>query len=125
MRKIAYILLSGMLAFMLASCALLKGSVLITENITGTGCDIVFSEWNGQEKCELYFAQNDEVLVEIECKQGNIALDIRSKNGLEAYKGNGLKNAVFSVQVPEEGEYVISVKGNRVSGNIMIKKVNE
>ncbi|HHW21883.1 MAG TPA: hypothetical protein GXX26_03240 [Clostridiaceae bacterium] len=122
MRRFVYILYS-VVVLLLTACAFSNGSVLIRENISGTGCKIDFMEWSQQNKCELSFDKDDELQVEIECSKGSIALDIRSKSGAEAYKGNGLDKAVFTVKVPEEGEYVISFKGTDATGSINISVV--
>lgn len=125
MRKIAYILLSAITVILYSACTAARGSVLIRENIAGTGCGIEFVEWSGQNKCELSFDRNDELLVNIDCDGGSISLDIRSKSGAEAYRGNSLEKTAFTVKTPEKGEYVITIKGDHATGSTKIKKVNK
>lgn len=125
MRKVGYVLLSVIVIIMLAACTFAKGSVLIKENITGTGCEIEFVEWSDQNKSELTFTKNDELAVEIACKQGSVSLEISSKSGVEVYSGNGLDKTTFTVKTPEDGEYVISVKGKHATGSISIIKLSK
>lgn len=123
MRKIVYVLIFAIIVLMFTACTAAKGSILIRENLAGTGCDIDFFKWSEQNKCEISLEKNDELSVEIACDSGCIALEIYDKNGAKAYAGNGLEAGNFIVEVPEAGEYVISIKGDKASGSIHIKKL--
>lgn len=123
MRKIVYVLIFAIIVLMFTACTAAKGSILIRENLAGTGCDIDFFKWSEQNKCEISLEKNDELSVEIACDSGCIALEIYDKNGTRAYTGNGLEAGNFIVEVPEAGEYVISIKGDKASGSIHIKKL--
>ena len=121
MKRIIFILTLTVILLTLAACAAAKGSIIITENIYGTGCEIRFSEWTEQNKCELSLDKNDELQVEIVCESGDIALSICGKNGREAYTGNSLKSGIFTVKVSEADTYVINITGNHTTGSIVIK----
>lgn len=124
MRRIVSILTFAVILLTHTACGVTKGSIIIKENIPVTGCEIEFSEWNAQNKCELSLNKNDELQVEIVCESGSVALDIRSKNGARAYMGNGLNTGIFTVKVPEASEYVIAIKGDNASGSIDIKNLS-
>lgn len=125
MKKILSILFFAIIVIVLTACTAAKGSILIKENITGTGCEIEFVDWSKENKCELSLNKNDEILVEVACERGSVALDIRNKLDVEAYSGNGLDKAKFTVKAPEEGEYVISIKGSSATGSINIKNLTK
>jgi hypothetical protein len=80
-------------------------------------------EYNSKSKCELSLVKGDVVQVEIECKEGEIALMVSGKNGSEPYTGNNLKSGIFTVTVPETDEYIMRITGKNATGQVMIKNV--
>jgi hypothetical protein len=124
MRRIVYILIFASILLTLNACSPTKGSIIIKENISGTGCEIEFSEWSGENKCELSLNKKDELQVVVSCTSGDIALSIRGKNGSEAYTGNGLDTITFTVKVPEADQYVIAINGRNATGSIEINNLS-
>ena len=122
MRKFVVILTFIVLVWTLTACQVPKGSVIFIENISCSGFEIQFSEWDEHNKCELSLNKGDEIQIVIVCEKGSVTLNIHEKNGMETYSGNGLESAQFSVKVPEAGEYVITIRGEDASGSIDIKK---
>lgn len=60
--------------FTLSACIGAKGSIVILENGRGTGFTMDLKEYNSKSKCELSLVKGDVVQVEIECKEGEIAI---------------------------------------------------
>lgn len=108
----------------LTGCGAPKGGILIKENIHGTACQIEFTQWSQENKCELSLNKNDALQVEIACESGNADLDIRGKNGAKAYTGNGLDTGSFTVKIPEADDYVITIEGENASGYIYLKNLS-
>jgi hypothetical protein len=96
---------------------------VILENGRGTGFTMDLKEYNSKSKCELSLVKGDVVQVEIECKEGEIALMVSGKNGSEPYTGNNLKSGIFTVTVPETDEYIMRITGKNATGQVMIKNV--
>jgi len=107
----------------ISSCTAPKGSIVILENGRGTGFTMDLKEYNSKSKCELSLVKGDVVQVEIECKEGEIALMVSGKNGSEPYTGNNLKSGIFTVTVPETDEYIMRITGKNATGQVMIKNV--
>lgn len=125
MRKIASALVLCVILLTLNACVITRESIIIKENFSGTNCEIDFFEWSEQNKCELFLDEGDELLVDIACESGSIALDIQNKKGYEAYSGNGLQTSRFTVKVNETGEYKIAIKGENATGHIEVKNLSK
>ncbi len=125
--KIHVVIFSGVLTllfiFTLSACTGAKGSIVILEDGHGTGFTMDLKEYNSKSKCELSLVKGDVVQVEIECKEGEIALMVSGKNGSEPYTGNNLKSGIFTVTVPETDEYIMRITGKNATGQVMIKNV--
>lgn len=124
MRRILSILTLALILLTLTACGATKGSIVIIENMNGSGCEINFSEWTDQNKCELSLNKNDELQVEIVCESGDIALSICGENGQNAYSGNGLETGVFTVTVFEADTYMIGIAGKSATGSIAIQSLS-
>jgi hypothetical protein len=111
--------------FTLTACTITKGSILIRENMKGTGCEIEFKEWSAQNKCNLSLNKNDTLQIEVVCESGEIGLAIRGKNGSEAYTGSGLDIGIFTVTVSEMDEYVIQISGKSANGKVVLKNLSK
>lgn len=98
---------------------------IVSESFDETGCTIEFAQWSGQSMHELSLNQYDELQVDTVCESGDIALDIRDKNGAEAYAGNGLDTGMFTVKAPQAGEYTIKVTGKKATGGIKINLLGD
>lgn len=108
----AALAISGILV--IAALGGAKGSVLILERPGGSGFLIKFTEWSAKEECKLILEKEDELQIELSRGEGKLALAVCGKNGAEPYTGNDLKPGRFTVTVPEPGEYLIKIKGERV-----------
>ncbi len=109
--------------FTLSACTSQKGSILILEDGHGTGFTMDLKEYSSTSKCELSLVRGDVVQVEIECKEGDIALIVSGKNGTAPYTGNDLKSGIFTVTVSETDEYIMRITGKNATGQVMIKNV--
>lgn len=104
-------------------CEISKGGILINEKIPGKEFEIKFSEWTNTNKCVLPLKQNDELQIKIISDSGSISLEISDLNGNRAYTGTDLDSASFSIKAPHDGDYLISLKGNKTNGMIDIKNL--
>jgi hypothetical protein len=125
MNKITAILALAGILLTLTACKATKGSIIIKENLSSTGCEMEFSEWSEENTYKLELNKKDELLIDIVCDSGSVALDISGKDGAEAYTGSGLKTGLFTVRVPEADVYVITVRGDVASGSIAVRRLSE
>lgn len=123
MKKRNLIGLSLIVVLIYSSCILTSGSIYIKENYVNRGFDISFLQWSNQKDCKIELNRNDKLKVEIDCYEGNVALEIIDNYGKKAYIGNGLNDAYFIVTVSNTSQYHINIKGYRASGNIKINKL--
>lgn len=125
MKKIASILAFCTILLTLTACGIPKEGIVIIESLSGKNCKMEFSEWSKQNKCELSLDSGDNVLIEVVCDTGNIDLSIKSRNGYEAYTGNGLKASRFTMTVNVTGEYIVAIKGENATGHIAFENLSE
>ncbi len=109
----------------LSSCSVAKGSILILENMQGTGCEMEFKEWSSKNKSEIYLRKGDALQVVITCESGEIDLTIKGENGSKAYTGNGLESGEFTVTISESDTYVVHIEGKKATGNLSVKKIKD
>lgn len=125
--KMHVVIFSGVLTllfiFTLSACTGAKGSIVILEDGHGTGFTIDLKEYNSRIKCELSLTKGDEVLVEIECKEGNIALVVSGNNGCQPYSGNDLDFIKFTITISETDDYVFRITGKDATGKITVKNL--
>lgn len=114
------LLLTAAILALLACCAP-KGSIVILEDPSGTGAIMDFSGWSSKSKCELSLDKGDVLQVEVNCKDGEIALDISGRKGSEPYTGKKLKSTTFTVTVSETDIYVIRITGKNATGKVLVK----
>ena len=105
-----------------AACAP-AGGIVVTESVSGTGCNMEFKKFSETQKCELALEAGDALEVEISRESGEISLSITGKNGSRVYTGNGLKSRSFTVTVSETDQYIVEVSGKRATGEIRVEKI--
>lgn len=125
MKKIASVLALCAILLALTACGLPREGIVIIESLSGKHCKMEFSEWSMQSKCEISLDEGDEILVEVACDIGNVDLNIKSKNGYEAYTGNELKTSSFTITANETGEYIVAIQGENATGHITVENLSE
>jgi len=123
MKKFACLMIVSVIVLIFTGCEVTKGSILINEKIPGKEFKIEFSEWTNENKCVLPMKQSDELQIEIISDSGAISLEISDLNGNSTYTGTYRDSTSFTVKVPHDGEYLITMKGSKASGKIDIKNL--
>jgi hypothetical protein len=122
MRQIIFLLL--LIAIMTsAACTAPKGSMVIQEDSNGKGFTLDFKEWSSENKSELSLEQGDVLQFEIVREAGEIALNVRGKNGSEPYTGNDICSGTFTVTVSEADKYDIRITGKKATGKLTVKNL--
>lgn len=122
-KQIIFLLLMVAIITTASACSAPKGSILIVENVDGTGFTMDFKDWSSNNKCELSLNKGDVLQIEIDREDGKISLRISGKNGSEPYEGNNLESGLFTVKVPERDAYAICITGKNATGKVMVKIV--
>lgn len=79
-----------------------------------------FEKMNQTESHTLNLSKDDVLSVEYQIDQGQVDLTIGMEKEKAIYTGNEIDSGKFSVVVPEDGEYIISVKAKNAKGTIKI-----
>lgn len=82
---------------------------------------ISFSRLDTAKSHSLSLDQGELLAVEIVCEGGDIKLQIKGDDGAEAYSGNRLATSSFTVGVPAEGSYTVTVTGERAKGRVKVR----
>lgn len=107
----------------ISACTATKGSIVILEDLDGTGFTMDFREWSDKNKCEFSLNKNDEIQIEVVRENGEIALALKGKNGSEPYTGNNLESCVFTVTVSEKDDYIIQITGKDATGKVKVNNL--
>lgn len=112
-----------MLLLLYSACGFSKGSILILEKHNGTAFTISMNAFNTYDKWEMRLLKGQEIQVEINREDGEIALTVSGKNGSEPYEGNNLESGVFTFTVSESDDYIFQIKGKYATGKISVKNL--
>lgn len=121
MKKIIAICLA-----LLASAALLTGC---TQNdFTGSRMKnpdayiMDFSHMNGSDSHTMHLLRGDELRVCTETTAGSLGIEIKADDGEILYSGNGEVVGKFTLNIPHEGDYTISVDARHAAGKVSVTK---
>lgn len=123
MKKCIVALCAILLVFMLASCgsidsATFSGSKTGDEN----HYDISFGILNTTYTHDLVMAQGERIRVHVEKESGTITVKIQKGQETPVYEGNGEVATDFSVTIPEDGTYTVSVTGKKAKGHVTFQR---
>lgn len=124
MKRLACLTIVFIILLTFTGCEVPKGGVIINEEIGSKKFEIEFSKWNNETDCVMPLKQNDEIQIEIICQSGSLSLEICDQKGIRAFTGTGLDKTSFSVKVPSDGDYLITMKGKNASGTIDIENLS-
>lgn len=75
---------------------------------------------NGTDGHTLELQKGDTLQIHFAVEKGSIRLTITAPDGTELYTGNGTEAADFTVNIPADGIYAISVEARHAKGTIQI-----
>ena len=79
-------------------------------------------EMNGTDQHTLELREGDVLQVRFETARGALSMEIQSPDGTVLYQGNGKETTDFTVNVPENGLYTVTVEARRASGTVHIRR---
>ena len=75
---------------------------------------------NGTDGHTLELRQGDTLQIHFAAEKGSIKLSITASSGAVLYTGNGMEATDFTVNIPADGIYAISVEARQAKGAIQI-----
>lgn len=87
--------------------------LLNAERMTGTGTHT------------LALQKGDVLQIHFAVEKGSLKLTIAAPDGTELYAGNGTEAEDFTVNIPADGVYTISVEGRQAAGTLHIQRTAE
>lgn len=82
-------------------------------------------EMNGTDQHTLELRKGDVLQVRFETAGGALSMEIRGPDGTVLYQGNGKEPTDFTVNVPENGLYTVTVEARRANGTIHIRRAQK
>ena len=79
-------------------------------------------EMNGTDQHTLELQEGDVLQVQFRTARGALSMEIQNPDGTVLYQGNGKETTDFTVNVPENGLYTVTVEARRASGTVHIRR---
>ena len=77
---------------------------------------------NGTDNHALALKKGDVLAVTFETTDGRLTMEITAPDGSAIYQGNGTAEAAeFTLGIPEDGTYTISVRAEKAKGTIHVR----
>ena len=74
----------------------------------------------GTDTHTLELQKGDVLQIHFAVEKGSLKLTLTAPDGTELYAGNGTEATDFTVNIPADGVYAISVEGRQASGTLQI-----
>ena len=75
---------------------------------------------NGTDSHTLELEQGDTLQIQFETAKGSLFMEITAPDGSAIYQGDGTEATQFTLDVPADGAYTISVEGEKAQGSIRV-----
>lgn len=79
---------------------------------------------SGTDSHTLTLKKGDTLAVTFETTGGRLTMEIAAPDGEILYQGNGSEISEFTLAVPEDGTYTISVRAEQAKGTIHVRLAN-
>ena len=78
---------------------------------------------NRKESADLNLMDGDYLQVSLSHTEGYVDVTVQPEGKEPIYRGNGQQNADFVLEIPETGDYRISIIGHQAKGRITFTRV--
>lgn len=95
-----------------------KGNEEIQEN----SYTIVADMLNTTKSTQMELKENDILDIDVLKRKGTLYFSIKAEDGEEIYQGTGIASSTFSIRVPKDSKYTITIKGKRAKTYLKIQK---
>ncbi len=83
-----------------------------------------YSVLNREETAELVLQAGEQLRVALSHTEGTVDVTVGMDGNEPIYRGRGQQNAGFVLEIPETGNYRISVSGHRAKGNVSFIRIS-
>ena len=77
---------------------------------------------NGTDLHTLELQKGDVLQIQFETEKGELYMEIKAPDGTTIYRGNGKETTAFTVNIPEDGAYLVVVAARHAKGTIAIQR---
>ncbi len=108
--------------FLLTSCG--TGSAFDGSRVSdASGFRMEYSMLNREESADLNLMDGDRLQVKLSHPKGSVDVTVGMDGNGPIYRGNGQQNADFVLEIPEAGNYRISVSGHQAKGYVSFTRI--
>lgn len=118
MRKFIFLILALLTAATLCGCA--QESFVGSCEKSSCGYVAEFEQMNGSDSHVLSLKKGDALNVRFSVDSGSMRLTIASGNSV-LYSGNGTAASDFTLNIPRDGKYTITLEARHAAGRVSIK----
>lgn len=112
----------GVLALCMLLCGCASGGTC-TLTQTDTSLSLAFDAFTGTQRGALTLCAGDELSVCIERQSGRVDLSLAGESSV--YTGDDAQSGSFSVLVPADGVYTLTLTGTRADGSVTLTRAAE
>ena len=122
LKQAACVCMLAAMLFLLTGCR--TGSVFDGSRVSdASGFRMEYSILNREESAGLNLTEGDRLQVSLSHTEGTVDVTVGMNGKEPIYRGNGQQNAEFVLEIPEKGNYHISVSGHQAKGNIAFIRI--
>ena len=88
------------------------------QNIGENRFSMSFYPLNCAQSVSFHLEKGDKIETSLVRAAGRLAVFIGQEGKTPVYQGNDMELSSFQVEIPEEGDYLLTVKGKRAEGSI-------
>ena len=108
--------------FLLTGCG--TGSIFDGTRVSdASGFRMEYSMLNREESADLNLTEGDCLQVHLSHTEGTVDVIVGMDGNGPIYRGNGQQNADFVLEIPEAGNYRISVSGHQAKGYVSFTRI--
>ena len=83
-----------------------------------------YSVLDREETAELELEAGDQLQIALSHTKGAVDVIVRLEGKEPIYRGNGQQKADFVLEIPETGDYYISVTGHQAKGTVSFTRIH-
>ena len=122
LKQAACVCMLAAMIILLTGCG--TGSVFDGSRVSdASGFRMEYSILNREESAGLNLTEGDRLQVSLSHTEGTVDVTVGMNGKEPIYRGNGQQNAEFVLEIPETGNYHISVSGHQAKGNIAFIRI--
>ena len=121
-KRVRWLIMVAAMLFLLTGCG--TSSVFYGSRVSNASeFQMEYSVLNREETAELVLQAGEQLRVALSHTEGTVDVTVGMEGQEPVYRGNGQQNAGFVLEIPETGNYRISVSGHRAKGNVSFIRI--